>query len=159
MNGKFKQWWSTKQTIFSHIKSFNTKRPRQMTLEIHVLTWDKHKQNRLMRPPFDNWIFNYYEVPSWSWSYDSGIYNYLCNKCLSPLALWVRIPLRRGVLNTALCDKVCQWLAAGRWFSPGTPVSSTNKSDRHDITEIWLKVALITIALTPLNCDADINKR
>ena len=24
----------------------------------------------------------------------------------------------------------------GRWFSPGTPVSSSNKTDRHDITEI-----------------------
>jgi hypothetical protein len=33
-------------------------------------------------------------------------------------------------------------LEAGRWFSPGTPVSSTNKTDRHDITEILLKVAL-----------------
>ena len=30
----------------------------------------------------------------------------------------------------------------GWWFSPGTPVSSTNKTDRHDITEILLKVAL-----------------
>jgi hypothetical protein len=30
-----------------------------------------------------------------------------------------------------------------RWFSPGTPVSSTNKTDRHD--EILLKVALNTI--------------
>ena len=30
----------------------------------------------------------------------------------------------------------------GRRFSPGTPVSSTNKTDRHDITEIVLKVAL-----------------
>jgi hypothetical protein len=29
--------------------------------------------------------------------------------------------------------------AAGRWFSP---VSSTNKPNRHDITEILLKVAL-----------------
>jgi hypothetical protein len=29
--------------------------------------------------------------------------------------------------------------------SPSTPVSSTNKSDRHDITEILLKVALNTI--------------
>jgi hypothetical protein len=27
-------------------------------------------------------------------------------------------------------------------FSPGTPVSSTNKTDRHDITDILLKVAL-----------------
>jgi hypothetical protein len=27
--------------------------------------------------------------------------------------------------------KVCQWLETGRWFSPGTPVSSSNKTDRH----------------------------
>jgi hypothetical protein len=33
-------------------------------------------------------------------------------------------------------------------FSPGTPVSSTNKTDRHDIFEILLKVALNTINLT-----------
>jgi len=26
----------------------------------------------------------------------------------------------------------------GRWFSPGTPVSFTNKTDRHDITEMLL---------------------
>ena len=31
----------------------------------------------------------------------------------------LRIPLRRCVLDTTLCDKVCQWLAAGRWVSPG----------------------------------------
>ena len=74
---------------------------------------------------------------------------YLCNQCLSPLTLWVRILFRRGVLDTTLCDKVCQWLAAGWWFSPGTPVSSTKKTDRHDITEILLKVALNTITLTP----------
>jgi hypothetical protein len=30
------------------------------------------------------------------------------------------------------------------WFSPGTPVSSINIKDRHDITEILLKVALYT---------------
>ena len=30
-------------------------------------------------------------------------------------------------------------------FSPGTPVSSPNKTDRHDIIEISLKVALDTI--------------
>jgi hypothetical protein len=35
-----------------------------------------------------------------------------------------------------------------RWFSPGTPVSSTNKTDRHDMTEILLNVALNTIHLT-----------
>jgi hypothetical protein len=33
-------------------------------------------------------------------------------------------------------------------FLPGTPVSSTNKDDRHDIAKAFLKVALDTIALT-----------
>jgi len=51
----------------------------------------------------------------------------------------------QGVLDTTLCDKVYQWLATGRWFSPGTPVSSTNKTENHDITEILLKVAVNTI--------------
>jgi hypothetical protein len=41
----------------------------------------------------------------------------------------------RGVLDTTLCDTNC------RWFPQGTPVSSTNKTDRHNITEILLKVA------------------
>ena len=50
-----------------------------------------------------------------------------------------------GKVYSILCDKVCQWLAAGRWFSPGTPVSFPNKTDRHDIAEILLKVALNTI--------------
>jgi hypothetical protein len=40
--------------------------------------------------------------------------------------------------------KFCQWLATGQWFSLGTPVSSTNKTD-HDIIEILLKIALNTI--------------
>ena len=77
---------------------------------------------------------------------------YLCNHCLSPLKLRVRIRSWRGVLYTALCDKVCQWLAAGRYFSSGTLVSSTNKTDRHDITEILLKVALNNATLTSLSC-------
>jgi hypothetical protein len=41
-------------------------------------------------------------------------------------------------------------LVAGQWFSLGTPVSSTNKTDRHVITEILLKVAFNTITLTQL---------
>jgi hypothetical protein len=61
--------------------------------------------------------------------------------CLSPLKLWVRIPFRQGVLDTTLCDKVCQWLATGHWFSASTLVSSTNETDSHDITEVLLKVA------------------
>jgi hypothetical protein len=35
-------------------------------------------------------------------------------------------------------------LVHGRWFSPGTPASSTTKTGRHDIAEILLKVALNT---------------
>jgi hypothetical protein len=56
----------------------------------------------------------------------------LSNESLSPLMLWVRISLRTRY--TTLCDKVCQWLATGRWFSLGPAVFSTNKTDCHDIT-------------------------
>ena len=42
-------------------------------------------------------------------------------------------------------------LQAGWWFSLGPPVSSINKTDRHDITEILLKVALNTTTLNPSN--------
>ena len=53
-----------------------------------------------------------------------------------------------GVLDTTLCYKVCQWLVTDRWFSPGTAVTSTNETGRHDVTEISLKVALNTINQT-----------
>jgi hypothetical protein len=33
-------------------------------------------------------------------------------------------------------------LTHGRWFSPGTPASSTTKTSRHDIAEILLNVVL-----------------
>ena len=89
----------------------------------------------------DGWS-NFWGPP---WSHGSWIYIYLYNQCLSQPKLWVRILLRRGVLDTTFCDRVCQWLATGLWFSPGTPVSSTNKTNRHDITEILLKVALKTM--------------
>ena len=61
------------------------------------------------------------------------------------VTLWVRIPHMLGVLDTTLCDEVCQLLTTCWWFSPGTPVSSTNKSDCHNINGILLKVALSTI--------------
>jgi hypothetical protein len=79
---------------------------------------------------------NFFTIGISSW-----IYNYLCKHCLSPLKLEPEPQL----LDTTLCDKDCQWLATGLWFSPGTPVSSTNKTDHHDLTEILLKVALNTI--------------
>jgi hypothetical protein len=56
----------------------------------------------------------------------------------------------QGVLDATLCDQICQRLVTGRWFSLDIPVSSTNKTDHHDITEILLKVALNTIIQPPL---------
>jgi hypothetical protein len=41
----------------------------------------------------------------------------------------------------------------GRWFSPNTLVSSNNKTERQDITEILLKVALNTIQLNQTKTD------
>ena len=71
----------------------------------------------------------------------SWIYNYICTQCMSTLTLCDRISPRWCALHAPVCDTFCQWLAAGRWFSPDTPVSSTNKTDRHDIhlAEILLK--------------------
>ena len=46
-----------------------------------------------------------------------------------------------------LCDKVYQC----SWFSPGTPVSSTDINYLHDTTEKSLKVALNTIVHNPHN--------
>ena len=44
----------------------------------------------------------------------------------------------------AASDKVYQLLAHSQWFFPGTPTSSTTKTDRHDIAEILMKVVLST---------------
>ena len=45
---------------------------------------------------------------------------------------------------TAASDKVYQLFAHGWWFFPDTPTFSTTKTDRHDIAEILLKLALNT---------------
>ena len=62
--------------------------------------------------------------------------------------MWVRArlyKLQKGCTRLAVAsDKVYQLLAHGRWYSPGTPASSTTKTGRHDIAEILLKVALNT---------------
>ena len=116
-----------------------------ITDDCHRRTWHhlRYDHNLMGKCIKSSTLFtSYFSVLSWSWLYGSWIYNYLCNQCLSPLMLWVRILLRWGVLDTTLCDKVC------RWFSPDTPVSSTNKTDCHDFTEILLKMALNTITLT-----------
>jgi hypothetical protein len=40
----------------------------------------------------------------------------------------------------AASDKVYQLLAQGRWFSPGTPASSTSQTGPHDIAESGAKL-------------------
>jgi len=42
-----------------------------------------------------------------------------------------------------------------QWFSLGTAVSSINKTDRHVITEVMLKVALNTLTLAPYKLTSD----
>ena len=49
------------------------------------------------------------------------------------------------MLDTTLCDKVGLWLATCQCVSL---VSSTNKTERDDMTEILLKVAFKSITLT-----------
>ena len=46
-----------------------------------------------------------------------------------------------GLLDTTLCDKVCQW------FSPSNPDCSFNKTDSHDIAEILSTVGSNTMNL------------
>jgi hypothetical protein len=54
---------------------------------------------------------------------------------------WVRfLNYKKGCTRlVATSDKVYQLLAHGRWFSPGTPASSTTKTCHHDIAESGIK--------------------
>jgi hypothetical protein len=70
--------------------------------------------------------------PSWPWSYGSWIYNYLSMHSVPITTDVVSSNLDQGEVYNIMW-KVCQWLATGWWFSLGPPVSSTNKTDRHDI--------------------------
>jgi hypothetical protein len=67
----------------------------------------------------------------------------LYSSSLNTTAIFVK--LQKGCTRLAsTSDKAYHLLAHGRWFSPGTPASSTTKTGRHDIAEILLKVALTT---------------
>jgi hypothetical protein len=71
-----------------------------------------------------------------SWSSGSCIYNYLCNKCLSPLKLWVRIQLMARCIRYNIMWYVSDLRQVGGFlrFPPSI------KTDHHDITDILLKV-------------------
>jgi actin-like ATPase involved in cell morphogenesis len=62
------------------------------------------------------------------------------------LLVWeIKIYIKKSLGYTGLAaasDNAYQLLAHGRWFSLGTPASSTTKTGSNDIAEILLKVAL-----------------
>jgi hypothetical protein len=92
-----------------------------------------------------NWIFILLAHWSW-WAHGSWIYKYLWNQCLSPLKLWVRIPL---MTRCSQYNIIWSRLSVTCDRSVVFSVSSTYKTDCHHITETLLKVALNTTALTP----------
>ena len=83
--------------------------------------------------------------------YNSPINLHHSNNSCKPITntAWIRarlFKLQKGCTRFAVAsEKVYQLLAHDRWFSPGTPASSTAKTDRHDTAEILLKVAQNTI--------------
>ena len=136
-------WWSTSwlYMYFQNRNFWNNNFVNWFINYCNHVFWDYcffEKDSEIKRPPNDPLMF--YKGSSCPWSYGSWIYNYICNQWLLPLMLWARISTRAR--RTTLCDKVCQWLATG------PPMSHTNKTERHDITEILLKVALSTIKQT-----------
>ena len=86
---------------------------------------------------------------SWSWSHGSWIYNYLCNKCLSPRTLWVET--RSGEVYSIqhyvsqLLAQVCGFFRVLR-FPPLISMSVTIK--------VFWNIALNTITLT---CHVNLN--
>ena len=89
---------------------------------------------------------SYYQRPGWLNELGIG----LPNNSYKPITntAWVRagfVNYQKGRTRLAAAsDKAYQLLAHSRWFSSGTPASSTNKTGHHDIAEILLKVALST---------------
>jgi hypothetical protein len=83
--------------------------------------------------------------PGWLNELGSWI-TYTTHTSLSPIRRGFApgfVNYKKGCIRLAgASDKVYQLLAHGRWFSPGTPASSTTKTGRHDLTEILLKMAL-----------------
>ena len=84
------------------------------------------------------------------WFNELGTVVGLPNNSYKPITntAWVRadfVNYTKGYTRLAAAsDKVYQLFAHDRWFSSGTPASSTTKTGRHDIAEVSVKVALNT---------------
>ena len=90
--------------------------------------------------------FNNFQIRTWGPGWLNELVG-LPNNSYKPITntAWVCAWLcKLQIWLAATSDKAYQLLAHGRWFSPGTPASSTTKTGRHDIAEILLKVALST---------------
>jgi hypothetical protein len=137
-------------------QSFNVNKDRKLNIsntEPHKI--DNKAVNMVLKHTFSYWAFKRSTIDinskssSWSWSYGSWIYKFLCNQCLLHTTKVVSSnPVHGEVYSIQhYVIKLVSNLWQGRWFSPCIPVSSTNKTDRHDIhvTEILLKVAFKTI--------------
>jgi hypothetical protein len=103
-------------------------------ISIDIGQWLRHSNLKCQLHTLSLYVIKW---PSWPWSYGSWIYNYLCNQCLSPLMLWVRISIRARC--TTLCDKF-----VSDFSSFPQPIKLTATI----YTEILWKVALNTFKQT-----------
>ena len=94
----------------------------------HITSWGSHGRDRMVVGFTTNAISAYHH---------------------SSLKLWVWILLMRGVLYITLCDKVCLWLVAGRWFSPPIKLTAINQTNQPSWTG-----KIITSWNPPLSCTA-----
>jgi hypothetical protein len=135
------RWWGPLSWIFIVLAYWNNSPRIDTSLHSDTLFWFRANQSLLLRTElrsnknqfhslwFDPTGTRTHYLPHSRWaclplrhrygSHSSWIYNYLSS---------------RGVLDTTLGDKVYQWLATRLWFSRATLISTTNKSDRYDIT-------------------------
>jgi hypothetical protein len=124
-----------------------------MCIATLLIRWRKRESANILMlfQPRNRYLENYSIVQSQTRNIKQLHYNcYFCTdscayhhwSCEFESSSW------RGVLDITICHKVYPWLSAGRWFSS---VSSANKTDRQDIIEILLKVALNIIPLILLS--------
>ena len=76
-----------------------------------------------------------------------------CDQLIWSTGHWSEFEL---MTRCTTCYKICQWLATIKWFSPGTPLSSTNKTDHHVITERglypqtkWWYALIVQVVVNP----------
>jgi hypothetical protein len=141
--------YSYDKIIKKHLMSFYVIYIFTISLQYPTHKMSQNFNFRVLEIFFWIWISWLFSSVSYGLQYTQGLsFTYNTLKVYHLLTIYSRFIIylssnKYFILNlycshTTLCDKICQGLATGRWFSP---VSSTNKTDRHNITEILLKVA------------------